>query len=319
MKPASFTYHAPTAAAEASALLAELGPAAAALAGGQSLVPELAARRARFAHLVDLNRVAELAGITLDGDELRVGSMTRQRDAERSTEVREAAPLLALALPWLGPPQVRNRGTVGGALAQADPAGDLPAVAVALGALLELGGPAGTVPAGARFTGARPAPGPLLTAARFPRWPAGSGFGFERVAPRAAGRALAGAAVALAPGAACRIVLYGVTPAPARPRAAEELALAGAPAEEVARAALRDLGLLPGPPDEPAVERSGPRRPAPGGAGDGGREEVPHGGADGPDGSRLPRGARASAAVRGRLAAHVLERALRSARESAGA
>ena len=144
MKPASFEYHAPDTVAEACALLAEYGDEAKPLAGGQSLVPMLALRLARFEHLVDLNRISQLAGVDREDGTLVVRGATRQRVLERNTQVAETAPLLARATPLIGHFQIRNRGTVGGSLAHADPASEYPAVAVALGAELELASAAGT-------------------------------------------------------------------------------------------------------------------------------------------------------------------------------
>lgn len=135
MKPAPFTWHRAGSVDEALALLAREGSAAKPLAGGQSLIPAMNFRLARPAALVDLNHVAELAGITpADDGGLRFGAMTRHRAVERSPEVARRAPLLAEAMPWVAHAQIRTRGTIGGSVAHADPAAELPAVLVALGA-----------------------------------------------------------------------------------------------------------------------------------------------------------------------------------------
>ena len=134
MKPAPFEYHAPVTAADAVALLSELGDSAKPLAGGQSLVPMLALRLAVFDHLVDLGRIGELRGIVRRNGSLRIGAGTTQAAAERSPDVAAAVPLLARALPLVGHFQIRNRGTVGGSIAHADPASELPAVVLALDA-----------------------------------------------------------------------------------------------------------------------------------------------------------------------------------------
>ena len=137
MKPASFEYAAPAALAEALALKAEHGDEAKFLAGGQSLVPAMNFRLAQAALLVDLNGLAELDFIRLDkSGELRLGAMTRQRRLERDAWVASRAPLLHEAMPWVAHPQIRNRGTLGGSLAHADPAAELPVVALALQARL---------------------------------------------------------------------------------------------------------------------------------------------------------------------------------------
>ncbi len=137
MKPAAFEYAAPTTLAAALALKAEHGDEAKFLAGGQSLVPAMNFRLVQAALLVDLNGLAELDFIRLaDGGELRLGAMTRQRRVERDALVAGHAPLLHEAMPWVAHPQIRNRGTLGGSLAHADPAAELPVVALALNARL---------------------------------------------------------------------------------------------------------------------------------------------------------------------------------------
>ena len=202
MKPAPFQYHAPETIDEAVGLLAEHGDAAKPLAGGQSLVPMLALRLTRFEHLVDLERVGALTGIEARGGTLRIGAMTRQRVVERSAEVARAVPLLARAVPLVGHFQIRNRGTIGGSLAHADPASELPAVALALDATMEITGPAGTrpVPAADFFLSTwttAVADDELLTAINFPARRARSGFAVEEVARRAGDFALVGIAGAV--------------------------------------------------------------------------------------------------------------------------
>ncbi len=139
MKPAPFQYHAPTSREEALSLLVEHGYEAKILAGGQSLVPSMNFRLAQPGILIDLNRIDDLFGIhaTEDGG-LRIGAMTRQRDVERSTLVQSRAPLVYEAMPYIAHPQIRNRGTFGGSLAHADPAAELPALMLALGAQMRV-------------------------------------------------------------------------------------------------------------------------------------------------------------------------------------
>jgi carbon-monoxide dehydrogenase medium subunit len=246
MKPAPFDYHAPETIAEVCGLLAEHGDEAKVLAGGQSLVPMLALRLTRFEHLVDVNRVADLAGVDRENGTLVVRACTRQRVMERDPAVAAAVPLLALATPLIGHFQIRNRGTVGGSLAHADPASEYPAVAVALGAELELAGPGGArrrLAADDFFVGTwttAAEPDEVLVAARFPVWPARSGFAVEEVARRHGDFALAGVACAITDGRA-GIALFGVGSTPVRARAAEEAWLAGLPAADIAEAAVRDL------------------------------------------------------------------------------
>jgi len=171
---------------------------------------------------------------------------TRQRVMERAPEVAAAVPLLAEATPLIGHFQIRNRGTVGGSLAHADPASEYPAVAVALGAELELAGPNGArrrLAADDFFVGTwttAAEPDELLIAAHFPVWPARSGFAVEEVARRHGDFALAGVACAVTDGRA-GIALFGVGSTPVRARAAEAALVAGAAPGEVADAAVADL------------------------------------------------------------------------------
>ena len=138
MRPAAFEYFAPRAIEEALELLARHGPDAKPLAGGQSLVPMMNMRLARPAVVVDLNRVAGLAGVRAEAGSLRLGALVRQRALERDGRIAAAAPLLAEAAPLIGHLQTRARGTVGGSLVHADPATELPACALALDAVFHL-------------------------------------------------------------------------------------------------------------------------------------------------------------------------------------
>ena len=177
MKPPPFSYAAPTTLAEAVGLLtehAEDEPRV--LAGGQSLIPLMNFRLAKPGYLIDLRSVAGLSGIRREGDTLVIGAMTTMSEAERSPEVAVAAPLLAEAIGFVAHTPVRNRGTVGGSLAHADPAAELPAVALASDAELVAAGPAGSrvIPAAEFFTGpfsTALAPDEILTEIRLPVWP----------------------------------------------------------------------------------------------------------------------------------------------------
>jgi carbon-monoxide dehydrogenase medium subunit len=244
VKPAQFAYHAPTTVEEAVVLLAEHRDEARLLAGGQALMPLLASRTVRPHHVVDLNRVSELSRVTGGDSGLRLGALTRLRQVEHDPAVRAAAPLMAAAAPLTGPVQVRNRATVGGALAYADPAAEYPAVAVALDARVELRGdrvrylPAADFFLGAHQTALNDAE--LLAAVEFPPWSQPLAFAIEKVAPRSTGPALAGAVVVLGADTA-RLVLFGVGPAPVRPAEAEAALARGATADEVADAAVAGL------------------------------------------------------------------------------
>lgn len=258
MKPAPFEYHAPATAAEAVGLLAELGETAKPIAGGQSLVPMLALRLAVFEHLVDLGRIGELRGITSDGGGVRVGAGTTQAGAERAPEVA-AVPLLARALPLIGHFQIRNRGTVGGSIAHADPASELPAVALTLDASLEALGPGGprTIAAGDFFTGmwsTALADDEVLTSVTFPVWNGRCGFAIEEFARRHGDFAVAGAAVAVELDDGdrvrrCAIGLFGMGSTPERAAAAEAAATgedAGdVDADELGQLAVAELESVP--------------------------------------------------------------------------
>ena len=190
MKPAPFDYVRPDTLAQACALLAD-DEDARVIAGGQTLVPMLAMRLARPARLIDILRLPELAGIRADNGAVIVGATTRQAQAERDPMIRAAVPLLARALPWVGHPPTRNRGTVGGSIANADPSAEIPLVAVTLGAEILLATPDGpsSKPADDFFIGpmlTTIGQGECISAIRFPVWPhprIGTGF-FEISARR---------------------------------------------------------------------------------------------------------------------------------------
>ena len=137
MKPAPFDYVRPGSLAEACALLAG-DEDARVIAGGQTLVPMLAMRLARPARLVDILRLPELAGISEQPGAIVIGATTRQAQAERDPLIGKALPMLARVLPWVGHPPTRNRGTIGGSIANADPSAEIPLVAVTLGAEIVL-------------------------------------------------------------------------------------------------------------------------------------------------------------------------------------
>ena len=244
MKPPPFAYAAPDTVEEAVGLLTEHADAEPrVLAGGQSLIPLMNFRLAKPGYLVDLRNVAGLSGIRRDGDVLVIGAMTRMAEVERSPEVAVAAPLVTEAVGLVAHAPVRNSGTVGGSLAHADPAAELPAVALALDADLVAAGPGGTrvIPAAEFFTGPYStalAADEILTEIRLPVWPGGHAFTeFSRVHANFAVVAVA-ALVELdgnGDGGGDRIrhaalALAGVAPTPVRATAAER-ALAGAPAD----------------------------------------------------------------------------------------
>jgi carbon-monoxide dehydrogenase medium subunit len=199
MKLPAFDYAAPTTLAEAIALLAAGGGAAKALAGGQSLLPVLAFRLASPSLLVDLRRLPGLDHIAIDAHGARLGACVRWRDILNSDAVRAAHPLLCAAIGHVAHYQVRNRGTVGGSLAHADPAAELPGIAVACDAEIAIEGAAGPrcVRAADFFRGALATAlkdDELIVELRFPPWRAGRPWGFQEFARRRGDFALAGVA-----------------------------------------------------------------------------------------------------------------------------
>jgi carbon-monoxide dehydrogenase medium subunit len=144
MKPAAFSYHRPRTLEDALSLLAIHGFEAKLIAGGQSLAPMMNMRFAQPAHLIDLNALPQLAGVTLEPDTLVIGAMTRHHEVATSSTVRAACPLLAEAAATIGHYAIRQRGTLGGSLAHADPAAQMPLIASTLGARIEIVGPDGS-------------------------------------------------------------------------------------------------------------------------------------------------------------------------------
>ena len=220
MKPAPFEYHAPTEVAEAVRLLATYGEDARPLAGGQSLVPLLNLRLARPKAIIDLNRIESLAFHRLDGEALVVGALCRQRDLERDQAVLARCAAIADALPLIGHLGIRNRGTVVGSLAHADPAAEWPVLALLFEAELTTEGPDGRrqIPAAGFFKGAFSTalePAEILVEARFPLPRQGAGTAFVEVARRHGDFAL-GAAAALVAGDDVRLALGGFDSVPLR-------------------------------------------------------------------------------------------------------
>jgi CO/xanthine dehydrogenase FAD-binding subunit len=259
VKPASFEYHRPGTIDDAVALLAELGDDAKIIAGGQSLVPMLAMRLAYFDHLIDISRLGELRGIERRGDELWIGAGTTESAVGSDAQVRQAVPLLTRATPFVGHFQIRNRGTLGGSIAHADAAGEYPAVALTLDAVMEVLSPRGRreIAAADFFAGVWETTmesDEVLTGVRFPVWNGRSGFSVHEFARRHGDFAIAGALVAvqLDDGdrvSRCGIGLLGLGSTVKRATAAEA-AVIGKPvgelmAEEIGRAAMTGLDEVP--------------------------------------------------------------------------
>ena len=252
MKPAPFEYFDPRTVEEAVSLLREHGEEAKILAGGQSLMPLLNMRMARPEALIDLSRVTGLDYIRETEGALAIGAMTTKRTVERSDLVESRQPLLHAATRLIAHPQIRNRGTVGGSMAHADPAAEYPAVALVLDAEQRAVGPDGerTIGAGDFFVSyltTALGPAELLTEVRCPVLGDGTGWAFQEVSRRHGDFAMTGAAVTLAVGKAgrceeARIVLFGVGPTPIRAHGAERLVVGEAPEPPLLERAGRKAG-----------------------------------------------------------------------------
>jgi carbon-monoxide dehydrogenase medium subunit len=250
VKNAPFEYHAPRTVDEVLSLLAEHGDEAKVLAGGQSLVPLLAMRLARPSQLVDINDVEGLGGIRpLDGTGIAFGTLTREREAERSPLVAERLPVLAEALPMIGHVSIRNRGTIGGSMAHADASAELPAVAVVTGAEMVVRSTRGerVVAADEFFDGHFTTTlddDELLTEVRVPSGPEGAGWAFYEIARRHGDFALVGVAAMVALDGEvvgdARLALLGVADRAVRADAAEAALRGQSPGSDVFEAVARD-------------------------------------------------------------------------------
>jgi carbon-monoxide dehydrogenase medium subunit len=247
VKPAPFDYLRPSSLDEALAMLAAHGPAAKPLAGGQSLVPAMNFRLAQPAVLVDLNRVPGLDGIDVVDGRLRLGGMVRHRTLEHDPAVAAHAPLAAAAMPLVAHAPIRTRGTLGGSLAHADPAAELPAVMLALDAAIEVRSGAGarTIPAADFFLGlftTALAEGEIVVGVSLPTLPAGAGWAIDEVSRRHGDFALAGVAAVITLGergrvATAAIALIGAHDRAVRAVEAERALLGHLPAGDALRTA----------------------------------------------------------------------------------
>ncbi len=259
MKPAPFAYHRPDTVDEICETLDHYGEDGKILAGGQSLAALLALRITHFENLIDISAVEELKGVELRDDTIWVKAATTHAAVGRDAGVARAVPLLTRVTPHIGHFQIRNRGTLGGAVAHGDPAGEFPTVALTLDAQIEATSGKGVrrVPATEFFTGLWETalePGEVLTAVGFPAWGARSGFGFHEFARRHGDFAIAGATVAVQLDAAdtisrCGIGLLGLGPTPLR-AAVAEIEIVGRPAsdvnpEEIGQLAMQGLEEVP--------------------------------------------------------------------------
>jgi aerobic carbon-monoxide dehydrogenase medium subunit len=253
MKLPPFDYEAPTTVSEAVELLAEHQDEASVLAGGQSLIPLLALRLAHPAVLIDINGIAELSGVSATNGTVSIGATTREYAAEESGAVAGAVPLLAAALPFIGHEAIRSRGTIGGSLAHADPAAELPAVARALDAEFVVRSQSGerVIPAADWFEGyltTSRRPDELLVEVRFPATGPDTGTSFQEVARRHGDFAVVALAASLrfSDGAIsdARLAFAGLSDVPVRAGYAEDLLVGERPSatlfDEAARLATED-------------------------------------------------------------------------------
>lgn len=254
----AFEYIVPTTVTEAIEVLSVHGPDARVLAGGQSLIPLLSLRLARPSVVVDIGRLNALRYIRADEGVLRIGALTTHREVERSPLVLGQVPLLAAAAGQIGHTHIRNRGTIGGSLAHADPAAELPAALILLDGAIIAQGAAGerAMQADAFFVGPLTTalgPAEILTEVRIPIPPIGHGWAFQEFSLRSGDFALASACTMLtleapaptsraaAPGrvSSCRIVVGGIGAVPMRCPTAERLVVGSAPTVALAAAARR--------------------------------------------------------------------------------
>ncbi len=240
MKPARFEYFCPRTVDEAVDLLAQYGDEGKVLAGGQSLVPLMNMRLARPAVIIDINRIEGFGDLRERNGILRFGALTRQRAAERSPVVAERCPLLRDALRLVGHAQIRNRGTIGGSIAHADPAAELTAILSALDGEVTARSARGTRTIAAAdlfvtYLTTALDPRELIVEIRIPALSPGAGWSWMEIARRHGDFALAGVGVVLATRrgtiAEARIALTGVGPTPVRAGAAERLLVGHAPSD----------------------------------------------------------------------------------------
>jgi carbon-monoxide dehydrogenase medium subunit len=247
MYPSAFEFHRASSVKEALAMLSRFGEDGKLIAGGHSLIPIMKLRLAQPAHLVDISGVRELASIREEGGKLVVGAMTTHRAVETSPLVRAKLGMLAECAALIGDIQVRNRGTIGGSIAHADPAADYPAAVLALEGEIKIEGASGArmVKANDFFLDLMTTavhPGEIVTQISFAPIPAGRGFAYLKHRQPASGFAMVGVAaiVALGKNGACETARVGITGLGAKPFRAKavEAALAGkAPAQAIAAAA----------------------------------------------------------------------------------
>ena len=251
MTPAAFDYHAPRTVDDAIKLLGSLGPDAKLLAGGHSLLPMMKLRFAQPKHLIDLGKIAALRGIAQVGNEVHIGAMTTEHELLNSGLLADKLPLLVEGASWIGDPQVRYRGTIGGDISHGDPGNDHPALMLALGASFVLQGPRGerVVPAGGFFLGLYATllePDEILAQIRIPLPAPGTGWSYQKLKRKTGDFATAATAVMLRlQGGNVAAVSIALTNAAATPlkATAAEASLLGKPLNDAALAEAAQMAM----------------------------------------------------------------------------
>jgi len=246
MIPPSFEYHRPSTVDEAVGLLSTLGSEAKILAGGHSLLPMMKLRFAQPEHLVDINRIPELKGVRVIGDDIVIGAMTSENAVIADPVLKEKVPLLPEAAKLIADPQVRNRGTIGGDIAHGDPANDHPALALACDAVLTIAGPNGTrqVPASEFFLGTywtALEESDILTEITVKAFPSGAGYSYKKLKRKTGDWATAACAVVIALSGGTvshiRITLTNLGPTALRAHEAESILMGQQVSDELIRQA----------------------------------------------------------------------------------
>jgi carbon-monoxide dehydrogenase medium subunit len=246
MIPPSFEYHRPSTVDEAVGLLSTLGSEAKILAGGHSLLPMMKLRFAQPEHLVDINRIPELKGVRVIGDDIVIGAMTSENAVIADPVLNEKVPLLPEAAKLIADPQVRNRGTIGGDIAHGDPANDHPALALACDAVLTIAGPNGTrqVPASEFFLGTywtALEESDILTEITVKAFPSGAGYSYKKLKRKTGDWATAACAVVIALSGGTvshiRITLTNLGPTALRAHEAESILMGQQVSDELIRQA----------------------------------------------------------------------------------
>jgi carbon-monoxide dehydrogenase medium subunit len=244
MIPPSFEYHRPSTVDEAVGLLSTLGSEAKILAGGHSLLPMMKLRFAQPEHLVDINRIPELKGVRVIGDDIVIGAMTSENAVIADPVLNEKVPLLPEAAKLIADPQVRNRGTIGGDIAHGDPANDHPALALACDAVLTIAGPNGTrqVPASEFFLGTywtALEESDILTEITVKAFPSGAGYSYKKLKRKTGDWATAACAVVIALSGGTvshiRITLTNLGPTALRAHEAESILMGQQVSDELIR------------------------------------------------------------------------------------